>query len=73
MAPALVLAGLLFAGCGDDSGKIEYSREFEKPEGATATAKPNPNAGLSRTEIRRKEIEESKNEPVVKGKGRRHK
>jgi hypothetical protein len=72
--PAILLAGLLFAGCGDgDSGKIEYSREFEKPEGAGATATPNPNAGLSRSEVRRKDIEDSKHEPVGKGKGQRNK
>jgi len=71
--PALVLAALLFAGCGDggDSGKVEYSREFEKPAGAGENATANPNAGLSRSEIRRKDIEDSKKEPAGKGKGSR--
>jgi hypothetical protein len=70
-APALVLAGLLFAGCGDggDGGKVEYSQDFEKPAGATAKAEPS--ASPSRSEARRKDIEDSKHEPAGKGKGSR--
>jgi len=65
-----VIAGLCLVGCGESGGKAEFSQKFEAPAGA-ANATPDPNAGKTRSELRRQEIEESDKEPVGKSKRRR--
>lgn len=68
--PFLLIMGMLvIAGCGgySDSGKIEYSQKFEMPDGATTNSAPDPNQPvLSRSQRRRKEIEESRAEAAQK-------
>jgi hypothetical protein len=66
----VVASGLAFTGCGEGEGKVAYSQDFPKPEGATA-AKADPGSELSRGDQRRKDIEESKQDATAKGKKRR--
>jgi hypothetical protein len=66
----VVVSGLAFTGCGEGEGKVAYSQDFPKPEGATA-AKVDPDSELSRGDQRRKDIEESKQEAAAKGKGKK--
>ena len=61
-------AGGALAGCGESNDKVEYSQNFAAPEGVKAA--PDPNAGKTRSEIRREEIEDSKKAPT--GKKRRN-
>lgn len=68
---AFVVCVLNLVGCGNsDEGKVEFSQKFDAPPGAK-TVDPNTNPVPSRTERRRQEIEESRQEPIPKGKGQR--
>ncbi|WP_165251125.1 hypothetical protein [Paludisphaera soli] len=69
LAPLVLASGLAFTGCGEGEGQVAYSQDFPKPEGATVKA--DPNAELGRGELRRQEIEESKQEAAAKGKGKK--
>jgi hypothetical protein len=68
-AVAIAAATLFLSGCGEaDSGK-QFSQDFEKPAGISE--KVNPGAASSRSEERRKDIEESKQEAAKKSGKRR--
>jgi hypothetical protein len=66
-----IIALLVITGCGgDEAGNSGYSQDFPVPEGAAATAAPS-GPTLTRSQRRRKEIEESRNEAAAKPKGKR--
>jgi hypothetical protein len=69
--PFLLIMGMLVvAGCGGGAEGIDgYSQEFPVPKGAAKAEPAGPS--LTRSQRRRKEIEESRTEPVVKSKGKR--